>query len=167
MFVPDFNDLEVNYPYLDGRIPPGYIEKVGAPLFTRKAWSQMQKLSDQVPDMRNFPPMNSREVVQLLQWNAPERILGQCPTQPAINRDLLIAVAEGVFEAEAEKVDRLLDHWFNQPEPVEICNQEGDVLPLKFFLDRIDYPEWTPVVRVSDSMCIRINQGPLLRLKVE
>jgi len=165
VLLPDFDNLRIEFPdEIDGRIPPDYIAEVGAPLLTERAWLQLRDLSTEVPDTTVYPMLSADESVQLLQWNSPAHILGQCPDPPVLNRDLILAVTRGDVKAEVDAVQDAILKWFDSNQPVEVVDYLEKANPIEFHLDLPKYPSWSPCVRIAGELCLRIMDGPVLKL---
>ena len=165
VLLPDFDNLRIEFPNeIDGRIPPDYITEVGAPLFTERAWSQLRSLSTEVPHPTVYPMLSAKESVQLLQWNSPARVLGLCPDPPVLNRELILAVTKGDVKAEVGAVQDAISRWFELDQPVEIVDYLDKANPIEFHLDLPKYISWSPCVRIAGELCLRIMDGPVLRL---
>ncbi len=123
--------------------PPGFLATRGAPIFPLSVWAELRRLRNDVPELSDLPPLNSREAVQLLQWTAPRRMLGTFPEQPHLDRGGVLAVTDGDVEAEVQAVNVTLTDYFSRPDPLVVVPSATVWSRIEFWLDLPGEPGWS------------------------
>jgi len=124
-----------------------FIAMRGAPFFTLSAWQQLQGLQDGVPEASELPPLNGREVVRVIQWSAPHRVLDAYPAAPRLQRESIVAVTDGDIDGEVHAVDQALTRYFESARPVTITSRASMSSRIEFWLDLPGVPRWNAFAR--------------------
>jgi hypothetical protein len=91
--------------------------------------------------------MQPLELVRVMQWEAPGRVLGAVSAAPVIARDALIACSEGNVGDWLDILERGLDHLRHSEGSVQLQPvQAGDVV-VALYLDVGSFPSWNVIVR--------------------
>ena len=138
--------------------PPSYFATKGAPIFGRSIWDQLRKLHEGLPACDTLPCINSREVARLSQWSAPNRVLGEFPSEPHLCRDLIIAVTEGDISTELSAVNHSLQNHFRNLDPMKLTSLSATFRPVEFWLDLPGTPAWKIFANVESQMCFLLNE---------
>lgn len=139
--------------------PPRFMVRRGTPCFTREAWDELRLLDADAPEIRSIPPVEPRDLARLVQWSAPEGVLGAAPSPPAIRRKIVLAVSVGELGSEADAVDRALDSLFSNQGKLEICKPVAKVEPIEFHLYLPRTPTWSPFVRWKGVIGLPLTDG--------
>ncbi|QEG31662.1 hypothetical protein GobsT_65060 [Gemmata obscuriglobus] len=122
--------------------PPECIQSNGPALFRDES---LRVLGSQVPafrDVTRWPVLSARELVRLIQWYAPTRVLGEFPAPPRVRSEFVVAVAPGEKDETLTRLDGLLSRAFASEAPAEAASGQ----PVSFFLDMPRFPDWSPLV---------------------
>jgi hypothetical protein len=130
--------------------PPDYLKSRGLPFF---GGSQAQQLGDLLPLFRSdvTARLAAREVVLLMQWLAPCQVLGKPGDSPRIERDMIIATADGELQPVLDQLDVLLQGFLSDGSQVApVSAKPGPEL----YLDAgRSNPTWKPLdVDNTDSL---------------
>lgn len=139
LWVPCFDRMAKDEHGLTEYAPPRFA--LGLPAFPEGAY---QELAARVPGFSaigGIRGLSSREAVRILQAEAPARLLGTFPSEPALVREELLLTHGDQQEEAVTRLKRLLRHaWTN--DLVAVPGPES--VPVEFYLDIRGTPEWRP-----------------------
>lgn len=121
--------------------PPYSIESKGIAYLTGSALGQLASLVPQFCELGRWPALSGKEVVWLLQWRAPAKVLGELPESPRVHRELVIAADPGEPEEHLPVLEKLLTEAFAGDHSVTLT--AGNLVT--FYLDQPGVVEWTPL----------------------
>jgi hypothetical protein len=147
MWIPAFAQLGAGEWERQEYSPPHFIAMRGAPFFTLSAWQQLQGLQDGVPEASELPPLNGQEVVRVIQWSAPGRVLDAYPAVPRLQREAIVAVTDGDIDGEVHAVDQALTRYFESATPITITSRASVSSRIEFWLDLPGVPRWNAFAR--------------------
>src|SRR5207249_1161275 len=102
--------------------------------------------------------------VQLLQYEAPLTVLGKFPAPPRLDRQMVVAVAEGDVEAECTRLERLIDAaQVSLTLHPKLPDRTGERI-IEFYLDGPGFPTWRPVAELSGDLVFNFPPAPPLAL---
>jgi hypothetical protein len=160
VFIPRFFDMGAGEWETTEYGPPHFMNRRGMPFFSGGA---LDRLTTAVPffgDLKRFPVLCGREAVLVMQWEAPEAILGRFPNVPTLHADLVSAVNPGDDAATLSALDALLSITYAAEQPVVVDDGE----PVTFYLDRPGFPEWVPLARRGGEFLLSL--GPEISFSI-
>jgi hypothetical protein len=135
--------------------PPYFLKKGGAPLFTGAALDLLRAYLPAFADVPRWSPLNSREAVLLLQWEAPHGVLERFPVAPRLRDDFIAASTHGKGREALGILSALLAEATLARQPVSLVSGES----VTFYLDNAGYSEWQPMVFVDDAYRLALAPG--------
>jgi hypothetical protein len=138
--------------------PPYFIATRGAPFFTLSAWQQLRGLHDGVPDASELPPLNGQEVVRVIQWSAPRRVLDAYPAPPRLQREAIVGVTDGDIDGEVHAVDRALTRYFESATAITIMSDASVSSRIEFWLDLPGVPMWNAFARSEAGIVLLLDE---------
>lgn len=157
IWIPAYERMESNGWTESEYRPPSFFWTRGIPLFSAESWERLCSFQKEIPAVHALEWINSRETARLSQDLAPGHLLGEFPSEPAINRDFIVSVTDGNLEAEADAVDRCLQEHYRTVRPMAIAPGHSIEIPIEFWIDQPGYPGWAGFVRKGVSVCFLIE----------
>ena len=137
--------------------PPGFVSRLGAPLFAPAAWEQLRGLRDGVPKVSELPALSSPEAVRAIQWSAPRRILGVYPAKPQLQREGIVAVTDGDVESEVRVVNEALARFSDGDGPIRMVPLDKVSSRIEFWLDLPGVPGWNLFGRTDAGLVLVLD----------
>lgn len=161
VWIPPFADMATD----GNRLPTSYMPQgcCGAVWFSSEAWSEARAMVPVLPDASDLPPITSRELALVLQWDAPHQLLGHRSGAPCVDEDLLAALV--MWRHDRARVDRLLRDWTQVERPVRILHVD-EVKPAGFVVDTPGSPLWMPFVEVETGLAVIVDEASGLCVSV-
>ncbi len=95
-------------------------------------------------------------------YEAPGHVLGECPAEPRMRRELLIAVTDGDLTTEADLVDQCLQDNYRGMHRMELVPLKAEVTPIEFWLDLPGIPGSKSFAHVQGHVCLLIDGSTAL-----
>lgn len=141
--------------------PPGYYHERGAPRISAELWAALRERLPMLPEPRSLPPLCARELLELLQEEAPGDVLGRSPEPPRLRRSGLLNVMSGAFAEEVEAVDRCVRRYAASSAPVVCARGDEQAAMIDFLLDAPDAELWSAFGRVGDEVVVVVDGAPV------
>ena len=136
--------------------PPTYLSDARVAVLSERVYSSIRGHAPALPAPCDIEQLGSRDVVRLLQWEAPGRILGAFPDVPSLRHDMLIAVDQAGQNEHMTLLARLLDRAWGKP--LRVSPFAGLERPM-FYLDQPGHPVWTPLVGSGAMWGFSLGEG--------
>lgn len=150
LWVPCFDRMYEDEDARTEYAPPRFSQ--GLPAFSESVY---QELVERVPGFTafdNIQELNSREVLRMLQAEAPARVLGTFPSTPALVREELLLTG-GTQQADVTSLKRLLRYAWTH----DLVAVPGPAsTPVEFYVDIPGTPDWGPVGTVRGRELLRL-----------
>lgn len=124
--------------------PPRYMSEVGLPAFSEEAYARVRESSRSLPSVEEIVVLGSRELLLILQWEAPGSVLGNFPEPPCLREDALVAVDRGDLADSKEALLGLIRQAWTQPRALVPCSADERIA---FFIDHPGHPAWAPLLK--------------------
>jgi hypothetical protein len=142
LWLPCSNLMRVHAEASREYAPPRY--EHGLPIFSAERYQVLREFAPEFPKPEDISLLRSREAIGLLQLDAPGRVLGLFPEQPAVRHDALLCSEPLQLSDGAALLEAVLASAWAVDEPVELANA---TIPITFRLDVPGTPAWSPIAR--------------------
>lgn len=139
--------------------PPDYVRTLGWPYMSQATYVALQGSIPELPDVDRLRPLEQREVVAILQWEAVARVLGRPFEHPTIRSDRLVDCAAGDISIESDKLCRFIETWCGARAGVRLEPCRPGVIQVKFHVGICGTPTWWPLVRRDEEPAFRLEPG--------
>jgi hypothetical protein len=121
--------------------PPTFMRAKGIPLIGGRALEELRSAVPWFDRIAELPRLDGHEAARIMQWEAPQGILGRCPGAPLLRREAVASVGHGDDEETLSRFGELLDEAFASFAAVAPTACE----PVPFYLEeQLGFPEWAP-----------------------
>jgi hypothetical protein len=158
VFIPAFSEMLAGSRELDEYAPPLFIKQRGAAVLGRDQYLGLQRVTT-IPDASRLKALTRREVVLLLQWEAPEKILGEFPASIHLDQGLLLGTDQESDERAIEWLNHLIADSIDSEVPVALTPVSDEMESVSFFLDTLRFRAWQPVVTEGDQIRLVLEPG--------
>jgi hypothetical protein len=140
--------------------PPYFIRKPGAIVLNLKQYEDLRNLAPQIPQTHLIKSLTSREIAWLMQWEAPNKVLGSFLEPLILRKKDLLATTQESDEATIAKLMTLLEEFTSSKRLVELIPiVEDKDTRVSFFFDGFEYTEWQPMARIQDEFHLMLAPG--------
>jgi hypothetical protein len=136
--------------------PPAYMSKVGLPAFSEEAYAVVRENACGFPSSDKLVHLGSRELLLILQWEAPGKILGKFPEAPRLREDALLAVDRGDLADCREALVGLIHQGWSHPQALVPCSADERT---SFFIDHREHPGWSPLLKSEMGWGLSLGPG--------
>ena len=135
---------------------PTYMSREGVAVLSEQAYSRVRAHASALPATCNIEPLGSRDVVRILQWEAPGRLLGAFPDEPSLRHDGIIAGDQARHGQHIALLEQLLHRAWAKP--MTVVPFTGVERPL-FYLDQPGHPVWAPLAALGATWGLSLGGG--------
>lgn len=121
--------------------PPEYMRTNGFPTFSAEDYAELRRETARFPAARSVNKCNSLETLDLLQFLAPGRILGDLGSPAKLQPHSILAVTKGELGQEIDVLNKLI--LSAQKGEDGLCS-ERPARVVEFLVDRPGFPTWRP-----------------------
>ncbi len=114
------------------------------------------------PEFQQLPQLTAWEAAKLLQWEAPQQILGDIYIRPTLPSDLVIASSEGSFLEQVPIFTELFNQFLGAIDSVIVQPLQTGAQVICFYLDLAGIPQWNALVRDGDAYSLYLEPGYVL-----
>ena len=154
-FIPCFAEMSDGGWESTEYVPPSFMNRKGIPFFSGEALSMLRAFVPYFGTFDRFPLLSGKEAVRIMQWEAPATILGQFPSEPFLNSDLVLAVNPGDDKSTIAVLTDLVLRAFASDDAIVLT--DGD--PMTLYLDLPGFPEWTPLSIKGEAHLLTLGAG--------
>lgn len=158
ILMPLFDLLQDNWED-DEIAPPNFMKHYGALLFTCERYDELSQLVPAAPNLEIIKELNLNEAVWLMQWEAPDHVLGKIPQQIEFQKDKLLATTHDSDDVATDNLMRLLNNASHSTETVVLESISDEKTMVSFFFDGVQYMEWQPLCLFEDSWQLVLKPG--------
>jgi len=101
--------------------------------------------------------------VKLIQWHAPNQILGLHANKPELYASNILAVSEGETHEQIDRLAKFINHHHGSPMPLSSI-EPSNVTPIEFYLDDPEAPAWSPVAISSNQMVFNFQPAGIFKV---
>jgi hypothetical protein len=159
LFIPSFEDMLQGDWEFDEFAPPYFMKKLGAVILTEEQYKELRRLVPQIPQINLIKPLTLQEIAWLIQWEAPDKILGEFPDIFQFKKETLLATNQESDEVAAVKLVEMLKDAASSKETVELIPIFDQSAFVSFFLDGFTYTEWCPMLEEKDTYHLILAPG--------
>ncbi|MEA5462870.1 hypothetical protein [Leptothoe sp. PORK10 BA2] len=141
-------------------LPPAYLHG-GAVWLEHADYQKVQNLAP-FPGLDQLPELSSWEAAKLLQWEAPQKILGDIHSPPQLSADLVIASSEGSFLEQVPIFSALLAQLQQVNSRVIMQTITPSTQIISFYLDLAGIPHWNALVYDGGDYKLYLGPGSVL-----
>lgn len=142
--------------------PPFFMKQQGAMLITLEQYGRLQQLISPLPAVENIEALTSVEAAWLMQWDAPQEILGAFPNPVALQREKLLTTDQDSDSAAYNQLTNLLNDAIYNKSAVSLVPVSAENTVASFFIDGVQYTEWKPMSLYEDSWHLVLEPGYII-----
>ncbi len=139
--------------------PPDFVAKLGWPFLSASTYLALRESIPQLPEMNALRALSQCELIAILQWEAPARVLGTPFARPALRTDLVIACSDGDLATDVGRLSRELQGWATGNVAVRLEGVRDGDAPIEFHLDVRGAPAWRPLVLRDGAPLLQLEPG--------
>lgn len=128
-------------------------------IWVEKSDYQALKSLAPFPDFKQLPGLTAWEAAKLIQWEAPQKILGDIYSSPQLPNDLVIASSEGSFLEQVPIFSELLAQLLASDTSVIIQTIQPQEQVISFYLDLAGIPQWNALVYNGECYQLYLEPG--------
>lgn len=159
LLLPLFHEMLQSDGDFEELSPPAFLKKHGAMLLALKQYTDLQQIIPSIPTIENIQELNSAEVARLMQWEAPQEMLGVFPNPVKLEENKLLATDQDSDSAAINQLSNLLNDAIYSNLSVNLAPIAVENTIASFFIDGIQYTEWRPMGLFGDSWQLFLEPG--------
>ncbi|MGD1857037.1 MAG: hypothetical protein ACFB2W_22620 [Leptolyngbyaceae cyanobacterium] len=145
-------------------LPPKYLHS-GAGWIDQSLYEETLMDLAPCPEFQQLPQLTSWEAAKLVQWEAPQQILGGIHSRPKLPPDLVIASSTGSFLEQVPIFTELLNQFLDAADSVIVQSIQAEAQVIGFYLDLAGIPQWNALVSDGDVCSLYLEPGYTLTAK--
>lgn len=160
LLIPMFHEMLQSDRDFEELSPPVFLKQHGAMLLALEQYTDLQQIIPSIPTIENIQKLNSAEAARLMQWEAPQEMLGVFPNPVKLEENKLLATDQDSDSAAINQLSNLLNDAIYSSFPVELAPIAAENTLVSFFIiDGIQYTEWRPMGLFGDSSQLVLEPG--------
>jgi hypothetical protein len=129
----------------------------GIPVFRRPIYDELRVRLSWFPNPDSLQPIRSCEALLLVQGEAPMGVLGRAPRAPWLQRERVVAVAEGDLNEELDTIDASCREFATCETPMRPVDGNAFQRSIELFLDAPRFPVWRGFCHLSTGLGLMLE----------
>jgi len=159
LMIPAFSELLASQDNWAEYQPPSLFTERGSIVLDAQRYDSLRTIVSSLPSTSSITPLKSAELMRLVQWEAPRRVLGELRGNPVVERDAIVAASDGEVEAWLDVLEQITDRMSTDDTPVTLQPIGGEHEVVELYLTTAESPPWKAFVRVGDQCGYYLEPG--------
>ena len=139
--------------------PPDFLKMRGNVLLDRPRYESLRECVPSLPVASELQRLRCDELVHLLQWEAPYRLLGDPQQRVAVRRELILAASEGAAEDWAVRIQGLMNRLQERQVPAVVRPLSADDHVVDLYLDTPEFSTWSVLANADSEDGVLLPPG--------